>query len=311
VGGPVSAPSPWAHRGLPGRPGGTWPGGARLAVYVAIGVEHYRADGADGAGETEDLLPGVPAPDLVNRAWRDYGNRVGAFRLLDRLASSGIPPTLLLNSDAYDTAPDLLATARAHGAEVVAHGASNSDTLAGREPDDERAYLSAVADRIAAAEGTRPGGWSSPWLAHTPRTTALLAATGYRYLLDLRLDDQPVWLTTDGGPLLAIPYALELNDSTTGVGRAASGRDFADMVVDEFDELLDASRDVPLVMSVVVHSFISGAPYRLRALARALAHLAAAGDAVWFTQPAAIHAAVTAPGGERLAVPAPPAQEEP
>jgi peptidoglycan/xylan/chitin deacetylase (PgdA/CDA1 family) len=274
------------------RPGGRWPGGRKLAVYIAVGVEDYRF----GDGLTEDLLPGVEAPDLVNTAWRDYGNRVGAFRLFDRLAEFGIPPTVLLNTMVYDTAPDVTEAARRHGAEFVAHGITNSDTLAGLDLAQEKAYLSEVADRIAVAEGAAPGGWSSPWLTHTPRTLDLLAATGYRYLLDLRMDDQPVWLSTDAGPLLSIPYPLELNDSTTMVGRGASAADFTAMVIDEFDELLSAADEQPLVMGLVTHSFISGAPFRLRALTRALQHLAGHADDVWFARPGEIFREVAGHG---------------
>ena len=277
----------WTYSALPDRPAGTWPNGARLAVVVCVGIESYRF----GEGLTEDVLPGTPAPDLVNTAWRDYGNRVGAFRLFDRLGALGIPPAVLLNTNAYDDAPDVLAAARRIGAEVVGHGLSNSDTLAGRSAPDERAYLAAVADRIRAEEGAAPGGWSSPWLAHTPNTIDLLAETGYRYLLDLRLDDQPVWLTTAGEPLLAIPYAAEVNDSSTMIGRQASAGEFAQMVVDEAAELHAAAAERPLVLSVVLHAFISGAPFRLRQVARALEQVVAL-PGVWFATPAQIHAAV-------------------
>ena len=150
---------------------------------MCVGVESYRF----GDGHTEDVLPGVPAPDLVNTAWRDYGNRVGAFRVFDMLAGLGIPPTVLLNTDVYDEAPAVLEAARKIGAEIVGHGRSNSDSLSPMTPDAERAYLAEVADRIRAHEGAAPGGWSSPWLSHTPATLNLLADIGYRYLLDLRL----------------------------------------------------------------------------------------------------------------------------
>ena len=266
------------------RPDYVWPSGARLAVYVAMGVEDYRF----GEGLTEDILPGTSKPDFVNTSWRDYGNRVGGFRLLDRFASFGIAPAILLNTEVYDSAPDLLDAARRVGAEMVGHGLTNSDTLAGRGEADETAYLRAVADRIAKQEGAPPRGWSSPWLAQTERTFDLLGEAGYRYLLDLRLDDQPVWLKTRGTPLLAVPYALELNDSSTIIGRQASAEDFSRMIIDEFEELLAASEDRPLVMSVVVHSFISGAPFRLRALTRALEHIAAQRDRIWLTTPGAI-----------------------
>ena len=272
------------------RPVGTWPGGRRLAVYVAVGVEAYRPDG----GRTEDLLPGVAAPDRVNTAWRDYGNRVGIFQLLDRFAALGLPATVLLNTMVYDTAPEVVDAARAGGAEIVGHGISNSDSLTGLGPAGEREYMSSVATSIEAHEGKRPGGWSSPWLAHTPTTIDSLAATGYRYLLDLRPDDQPLWLLSPSGPLLSIPYALELNDSTTVIGRQAGAGEFADMIVDELDELAERSDEHPIVMSIVVHSFISGVPFRLRALTRALRHVARDPQSTWLTQPRHIHEAFAA-----------------
>lgn len=281
----MTNPAGYPYTPLPARPAGTWPNGARLAVVVCVGVESYRF----GDGRTEDVLPDVPAPDLVNTAWRDYGNRVGAFRLFEALRGLGIPPTVLLNTDVYDEAPAVLEAARRAGAEIVGHGRSNSDSLSGMTPDAERAYLAHVADRIRAHEGAAPGGWSSPWLSHTPATLSLLAETGYRYLLDLRLDDQPVWLTTESGPLLSIPYNAEINDSSTMIGRQASAHEFADMIVDEFDELSATQR--PLVMSIVLHSFITGVPFRLRAVRRALERVAT-GDGVWLTTPHEIHRAV-------------------
>ena len=281
----MTNPAGYAYTPLPARPTGSWPNGARLAVVVCVGVESYRF----GDGHTEDVLPGVPAPDLVNTAWRDYGNRVGAFRIFEVLRGLGIPPTVLLNTDVYDEAPAVLEAARRAGAEIVGHGRSNSDSLSQMTPDAERAYLTHVADRIRAHEGAAPGGWSSPWLSHTPATLNLLAETGYRYLLDLRLDDQPVWLTTESGPLLSIPYNAEINDSSTMIGRQASAHEFADMIVDEFAELSATQR--PLVMSIVLHSFITGVPFRLRAVRRALERVAT-GDGVWLTTPREIHQAV-------------------
>lgn len=277
----------YAYSPITERPAGNWPNGKRLALVVCVGVESYRF----GDGHTEDIMPGVPAPDRVNTAWRDYGNRVGAFRLFDRLAALGIPPTVLLNTDVYDEAPAVLAAARRVGAEVVGHGRSNSDVLSGMTPADERRYLADVAERIRTQEGAAPGGWSSPWLSHSPDTLNLLAGTGYRYLLDLRPDDQPVWIHTASGPLLAIPYNAELNDSTTMIGRQASAREFEAMIDDEFAELSRAASRQPLVMSVVLHSFITGVPFRLAAVGRALERIAAA-ESVWPTTPAQIYRAV-------------------
>jgi hypothetical protein len=273
-----------------GRANVPWPNGKKLAVYLAIGLEEYDF----GVGRTENLMDGVAAPDFVNTSWRDYGNRVGAFRLLKRLERFQIPPTILLNTAVYDSAPALMAEARRLGAELVGHGITNSDSLEGLCEEAERAYLDAVSNRIRDQEGLAPSGWSSPWLTQTGNTLDLLAERGYRYVMDLRLDDQPVWLNTRSAPLVAMPYALELNDSTSMIGRQVGAAEFADMIIDEFDVLLEEAEDQPLVMSIVVHSFISGAPFRLKHFTRALEHMAAHSDKVWFTQPREIYHAFRA-----------------
>ena len=275
---------PWTYSPVTGRPSSRWPGGARVALWVAVGVEAYRPDG----GQTEDILPGNPAPDLVNIAWRDYGNRVGAFRLFDRLAGLGIRPTVLLNTDVYDEAPEVVAAARSVGAEIVAHGHSNSDSLPEISSEAEQDYIGSCRSRIAHEEERAPGGWSSPWLAHRETTLATLRRNGFDYVLDFRLDDQPIWIGTEAGPILSIPYAAELNDSTTLIGRNADATDFAQMILDEFDELADSPGDHSVVMSVVLHSFISGRPFRMKPIARALAQIARRQSEVWLATPRTI-----------------------
>lgn len=274
----------------------TWPNGAHLAVYFALGVEEY----VFGEGMTENIIAGTPQPDFTNTSWRDYGNRVGGFRILERFQQSGIPLSVLLNTAVYDHAPALMSALSAAGCPMIGHGISNSHSLATMSEDEERAYLGAVSAAIASAEGGPPQGWSSPWLSHTELSFDLIKETGYRYVLDLGLDDRPVWLTTRSGPLLHIPYALELNDSSTEIGRDASGRDFEAMIVDQFDEMLENAAS-PIVMSVVIHSFITGQPFRLRALTRALQHIIERRSQIWLTTPDDIASAVA--DNPKLAVP--------
>lgn len=270
---PITSPNAWR-----------WPQGRGLAVYVCLGVEDY----SFGEGLTESILPGMAAPDLANTSWRDYGNRVGGFRILERLQSLGIPLSVLLNTAVYDSAPALIERFRDAGCEFVAHGILNSDTLAGRSPEDELAYLEAVRDAIRVREGAGVLGWSSPWLAHTDNTIDLLKQAGYDYVLDFNMDDRCVWLRSQYGPLLHIPYGIEINDSSTMIGRLAGADVFARMITDQFDEMLQASEHQPLVMSIVLHSFISGQPFRLAAVTRALRHIAAHRDRIWLTSPGAI-----------------------
>jgi peptidoglycan/xylan/chitin deacetylase (PgdA/CDA1 family) len=290
---------PWGQPAVKadGRPAelgyAAWPNGAKLALYVCVGVEDYRF----GEGRVEDVLEGGPGAAYVNASWRDYGNRVGGFRLLERLRRFGLPPTVLLNTMVYDTAPDLVKAARAAGAELVAHGVSNSDSVYGLSRAEEASYIQAVADRMRQEEGSSALGWSAPWLELNPWSVELLSAAGFRHLLGLRADDRPVELA---GGLLALPYGIELNDSTTMIGRRVDAHAFARMVLDELDELLAAAQvEGPLVMNLVLHTFISGAPFRLHALEAVFERLAALGDRVWLAtagEIAAHHLSAIHPG---------------
>jgi peptidoglycan/xylan/chitin deacetylase (PgdA/CDA1 family) len=274
----------YEHSAITRRPRFRWPEGKRLAVYFALGVEHY----AFGEGMTENLVCGMPHPDVLNASWREYGNRVGAWRVLRAFAERGLPLSILLNSAVCEHAPDLIEAALGDECEFIAHGYSNSDSLAGLSESDESRYVEDVALQMAAATGTRPQGWASPWIAETLHTPDILAEQGYSYVLDWCMDDQPVWLKTRGRALLSIPYSQEINDSSTIIGRQAGATEFAQMIIDQFDEMRATPGEEPLVMSVILHSFISGQPFRLRALRRAMQHIAQHGEAVWITQPGII-----------------------
>src|SRR5258708_5177432 len=266
---PLPAHGRYEHSAITRRPDFQWPNQSRVAVYFALGVEHY----AFGEGMTENLVSGMPHRDVLNTSWREYGNRVGAWRILQYFADLGMPLGILLNSAVCEHAPDLVDAARSAGCEFIAHGYSNSDTLAGMSEATESAYVQSVARQMTAAIGTRPLGWASPWIAETLGTPDILSENGYSYLLDWGRDDQPVWLKTRGRPILSVPYSQEINDSSTIIGRRSSATDFAGMIIDQFDEMRETPGNEPLVMSVILHSFISGQPFRLRALRRAVEHI--------------------------------------
>jgi allantoinase len=264
-----------------------WPNGARVAVYFALGLEEYSMD----EGLSENLVPAGSHPDVLNTSWRDYGNRVGAWRVLEAFRAQDWPLAILLNSALCETAPDLVKACLAQGSEFIAHGYSNSDTLAGLSETQESDYVRRVAHQIRKVTGHSPAGWASPWIAETAATPDILQECGYSYLLDWCMDDQPVWMKTRSGRILSVPYSQEINDSSAVIGRQVSAPEFADMIVDQFDELCGAQDGQPVVMSVILHSFISGQPFRLRALRRALAHIQASREPLWVTQPGAIAAA--------------------
>ena len=163
-----------------------WPGGKRLAVYIGLNLEWF----AFGEGLGAELAPGGPQPDVLNYSWRDYGNRVGVFRLAELFSELKLPVSLLVNSEMYTHAPQAIAAFP--NAEIVGHGRSNSE----RQGDlTEYRELKLIEETTAAIEkhsGTRPRGWLGPWISQSHVTPDLLQETGYTYLLDWCHDDQPV-----------------------------------------------------------------------------------------------------------------------
>lgn len=262
----------------------SWPEGKRLAVYLALNVEQYKF----GDGEVEELVRSRHQPDVLNYSWCNYGTRVGVWRLLDLVEEFGIPVTLLVNSDLYGAAPMVVDAFRRRGDEIACHGRTNSERQGVMNEAEERALIEEATRVLEQREGKRPSGWLSPWISETNATPDLLKAYEYRYVLDWCSDDQPFWLRTAGGPLLALPYPQELNDSSTIIGRFVSAAHFADMIVDNFEEMLRQSARQPLVMGIALHAHIAGQPFRLPHLRRALAHLDARRKEYWLTRAGSI-----------------------
>lgn len=268
------------YSALPARPIYDWPGGKRLAVYFGLNLETF----SFGEGLGAKLVPALGEPDVLNYAWRDYGNRVGGWRLRDAFEECGLPASVLVNTWLYNEAPELIAAFRSRGDEIVAHGRTNSEAQGAMSEAEEAAVIAEVTARMTQEEGRAPAGWLGPWISQSRVTPDLLAEAGYGYCLDWAMDEQPVLLRTrGGGRLLAVPYPQELNDIPMIVARAASGAEFADAVIDGFDEMRALSQQAPLVMGVALHSYIVGQPHRLRHLRRALRHIAARREEVWLT----------------------------
>jgi allantoinase len=283
-----------------------WPDDRRLAVYVAVAIEHFSYD-AGGLGLS--YSPGLPHPNTYNWGWREYGNRVGGWRLLDLLGQHQIVPTVLLNSSCYEHCPQLIDAYRAAGAELVGHGRTNSEHPNELDEDAERAMVQEVFDTISSHQGTPPKGWMSPGANPSRVTEDLLAECGFHYTLDWPIDDRPTWLATRSGPLLCVPYPHEVNDVPAIALHHMSAAGFADMVIDTLDEMLEQSADQPLVCGIVIHSFIVGQPYRLRQFRRAIEHLAGLRDRVWMTTPGEISECVARQQPPPAARPAPSGSE--
>jgi allantoinase len=274
----------FAYSPITRRPDFSWPGEKRLAIYVALCVEHF-SYGEGGLGIS--YSPGLPHPNTYNWAWREWGNRVGAWRLLELFEQLGVTPAVLLNAECYEHCPELVAAYRAAGAEFVAHGRTNSTHPNELDERAERELIRSVYDTMSRHEGVAPAGWMSPGANPSAVTEDLLAETGFRYTLDWPMDDQPVWLETRDGPLLSIPYPHEANDVPTVVLHHATSPAFADLILTNVHEMVEQSRRQPLVCGITIHTFIVGQPFRLRQFRDALSEIVGL-PAVWMTTPSRI-----------------------
>ncbi|SFL31334.1 polysaccharide deacetylase family protein [Geodermatophilus ruber] len=260
---------------IPERPPITWPGGARVAFYLALNIEHYQVDKPSTSifGGTAGL-----APDPLNYGWRDYGARVGIWRMLESLDRHGIRASALVNSDVCRHYPQIVQAGLARDWAWIAHGRDNSTFQAGMDREEERAYLTEVVETIEAATGHRPQGWLGPALTETFETPSLLAELGLGYTLDWTNDDQPYELAVPG--MCSVPYSIEMNDVTLFVSKSYTGPEFLQAVRDQLDQLYADAAGSGRVMALCVHPFSVNQPFRHKYLDQALEYIAGH-EGVW------------------------------
>ncbi|KQM92799.1 MULTISPECIES: polysaccharide deacetylase family protein [Sphingomonas] len=282
----------YAYRPIVDRPDYDWPDGRRLAIYFGVNYEVFDF----GGGLGPELAPAQTDPDVMNYAWRDYGNRVGAWRLFDLFDRLGLRTTALLNADVLDRCPGLAEACRDRGDEIAAHGGTNATAQGSLAHPRETQMIADVTERLATL-GVRPTGWLGPWISESDITPDLLAENGYRYVLDWAHDDQPTRLATPHGGLLSIPYSQEINDLPAIIARKQEAVTFAAMIRDGVEQLLSECDRRPLVLGIALHPYIMGQAHRVPALARVLTELRAANDPrIWWTTAGDIAAHVEANG---------------
>lgn len=259
----------------------SWPDEKRLAVCICNNIEIFSF--LSGLGSDSASLT---APQTTrNYAWRDYGNRVGQWYLFDLLDEYDLPASHNVNSRLLAECPQILERIQKRGDEIIGHGRTNAERQDTLEEADERALIREATQEVTALTGKAPTGWLGPYLTQTPVTLDLLTEAGYKYVLDWPADDQPFWMQTRSGLILSVPYTIEVNDSPSMVFRQESAMAFEQMIIDQFDEMLLQSAKWPLVFTIVLHPFVIGQPFRLRALRRALEHIMKSRDKIWLTTP--------------------------
>ena len=271
------------YSSLPNRVHYEWPNGTKLAVYVAMNIEAF----SYGEGKGAAIAPPEQAMSHSIYSWRDYGNRIGFWRLMDMFDDLQIPVQHQINTAIYDECPDIPERIRSRNDEFLGHGYTNSEEQGGLSEQKEKDLIAKCTATITKHEGKAPTGWMSPWLSNSETTMDLLQEAGYRYVMDWTMDDQPIWIKTRGGKILSMPYPVEANDNRGIVWYRYTSSEFTDMLIDNFDEMLEQTqRDGhPLVCPISLHPFVVGRPYRIRQLRRALEHILKYKDRIWLTRP--------------------------
>ena len=189
---------------------------------------------------------------------------------------------------------------RQRGDEVIGHGYTNSERQSDMDEPTEAAMIRNATETLEHHCGQRPYGWMGPWIAETLHTPDILKEAGYTFVMDWPADDQPFWMRTRSGPILSVPYPIEINDSPTMLSRHQPATAFYRMIVDQFEEMLTLSDQQSLVFGISLHTFVAGQPFRLRQIRNALAYILNHPhfSDVWVTTPGAIaNYAMTLPEG--------------
>jgi peptidoglycan/xylan/chitin deacetylase (PgdA/CDA1 family) len=218
------------------------------------------------------------------RAWaqRDYGNRVGIWRIMDVLSKRGIRASPTLNSDICDHHPQIVKAAVELGWEILGHNETNSLWLNQMAPAEERPTIARTLSKIAALFGKKPVGWLGAGLAETWNTLDYLADEGCLYVADWVSDDQPFFMDVGGGKrLVSIPYSYEINDSPFLYTRNGTIEEFTAAIKRQFDTLYAEGAQSGRVMAICLHPYLIGVPHRISGLDEALGYIAAH-DGVWF-----------------------------
>ncbi len=248
------------------RPKLTWPGNARVALWVVPNIEFFPLD--------EEVPFGIGInPDVLGWSKRGYGGRVGTFRVMEVLARHGIRGTVALNSEVCDAYPQIVDETMKLGWEFMGHGESNARYVDAMTPEEERRVIFSTFDRIEKYTGTRPRGWLSPGVRMTWHTLDFFAEAGCDFFCDFINDDQPYLMDAGGKGMVSIPYSSEINDLSAFLQYNRTAEEFETMIRRQFDVLYREGEESGRVMAICLHPFLIGVPHRIDALDSALEYI--------------------------------------
>jgi len=266
---------------IKGRPKLVLPDGARMAVWVIVNVEEWDIDQPMPRTVLTPPAGGSPSPDIPNWAWHEYGNRVGFWRMLEVFDQFKIPGVLAVNGSCFDSYPEIAKAAMERNWEFLGHGFIQKNM---QKVENELEAIQKTSAAIKKFSGKNPRGWLGPGLTETWETPDLLEESGFDYVCDWVLDDQPVRLKTRSGKsIINIPYTQECNDVAMMLIQHHTAREYYDRAMDQFDQLYEDSVDSARVMAIVIHPYIMGVPHRLKWFRKIFERLSARKDIVFWT----------------------------
>ena len=257
-----------------------FPNGARVAVWVIPNIEHFHWD------KPSTSVTAVTAhlkPDVLNYSWRDFGVRVGIWRLMDVMERHGVKGTVALNPEVCRQYPRIVEAGNALGWEWMGHGSTNSVLFNDQPEDEERRLIGDIVSTIADGTGTAPKGWLGPALSESFNTPDILAANGIEYVCDWVNDEQPYAMEVKSGSLVSMPSSIEINDIPAFLDRGLGAEEFYRMIVDQFDVLYEDGATTGRVMAICLHPFLIGHAFRAKYLDKALRHIRQRAE-VWVTR---------------------------
>ncbi len=251
-----------------------WPGGARVALILTFNLETWdltkdtdRAYYAGGPPILPDVLPGR-VPDFPNYTWREYGQRVGIWRMIELFDQLGVRASCTANAVTFERRRQMTDAVLERGWELLAHNWEQGELLTdyADDPAKEREVVTRTLQAYRAAVGRPARGWLSSSLRGTTRTPAILAEAGCLFWCDIMNDDQPYLIQTPSGPIVSVPYSNEINDFTLLTRRGHTTDEFRDILIEELSVLHAEGATQARLMNVGLHPHVSGRAYRIRAL---------------------------------------------
>ncbi|WP_202801753.1 polysaccharide deacetylase family protein [Rhodovulum sp. PH10] len=252
------------------RPALKLPGGARIVVWSIVNYEVWDISRpmprqALPAPTGVQLLPDVP-----HWSWHEYGMRVGAWRFFSLYERLGIRPTLAANGRLCEAYPRVAEEAKRLGWEFMGHA---YDQMPMHKWENQAEMIARTQEVLGRFAGKPPVGWLGPGLTETLETPDLLKAAGVKYIADWVHDDEPTTIRTTHGPLVTLPYTVELNDITLMAIQHHESKQFLERAIDQFDRLYEEGKDRAKFMAIAIHPYISGQPHRIKYLEQIYAYV--------------------------------------